>query len=304
MVKLDTLIRRPKHKVILFADISGSSALYKTQGNVKAKQIVDSLLESIKKLVIEFRGNVIKTIGDEVMVCFNDGEKCLNSSVAMQQRFNSVLQQHGLMLSIGISFGEVLTDNGDIFGEAVNDAAYLTELAKGGQILLAESVLSQLSSQTKTMVREYDRVKLKGADVDSLIYRVYWLAGQSLESETRLMSGKIVREELNFSSLVIRYGQQEYAIDQTQIPFVFGRDANKCDLLVDASQVSREHCHIDFRRGKFVLIDHSTNGCYIKPQGKDEFYIRNQEYPLIESVQLSLGISAELSDTAAISLMI
>ena len=304
MVKLESFTRRTSNKTILFADISGSSALYKTLGNLQAKEIVDSLLDAVKKLVVDYKGTVIKTIGDEVMTCFSDSERCLNSAVAMQQRFSPVLHQNGLMLSIGIGFGEVLTDKGDLFGEAVNDAAHLTGIAKGGQILLTESVFCQLSPQAKIMVREFDQVKLKGAEVNSIIYRVYWQEGQSQESETRLMSGKIVREELALTSLNIEYGKDSYQIDQSQTPFIIGRDANKCHVLVDASEVSREHCRIEFRRGKFVLIDHSTNGCYLKVTGKEEFYIRSEEYPLFEPVQLSLGISAKQSSIAAIKLIV
>ena len=302
MVKLDKIIRRKNRKVILFADISGSSALYKKYGNIKAKDVIDSLLDAIKKLVKEAKGSVIKTIGDEVMACFDDCDKCLLASVAMQQQFSLVLARHKLQVSVGVGFGEVLSDKGDLFGEAVNDSAHLTKLAKGGQILLSESVWSQLSSQSQSNVREFDRIKFKGAEESSLIYRVYWQEGKSRDSETKLMSGKFVGDEELLANLTIEYRDAINTISQKQTPFIIGRDSQKCDLLVEGSQVSREHCQIDFRRGKFVLIDHSTNGCYLVPTGKDEFYIRREEYPLIEATILSLGIPAEQANEEAIQL--
>jgi len=293
MVKLEKLIRRRKLKVILFADISGSSALYKNQGNIAAKRIVDSLLDAMQRLIIDAKGNVIKTIGDEVMASFQNGDNVLKAAISIQKRFTPLLKKHELQMSIGVGAGEVLSDNGDLFGEAVNDAAHLTQLAKGGQILLTESVWSLLSPEFQATVREYDRIKFKGADVTSIIYRVYWQEGDPQLSETRMMSGKLVNDQLNTSLLKVKYQGCINTISQNQTPFIIGRDVNKCDLLIQSSQVSREHCQIDFRRGKFVLIDHSTNGCFLSPVGKEEFYIRREEYPLLEPIELSLGIPTE-----------
>lgn len=301
-MKIEKLIQRKRQKAILFADISGSSALYKKVGNIKAKKIVDSLLELLHHLISNSKGRVIKNIGDEVMACFDDCNCTLLTAVALQKNFDRAAQKYHLQLSIGMGFGEVLEDHGDIFGDAVNDAAFVTKIASGGQILLTEGVWQNLETSNRAMIREFDQIKFKGAARVSAVFRMYWQEQESRQSETRLMPGKVVEDPTTPNRITIKYRDKELAISQSQTPFIIGRDQDKCDLMVFGSQVSREHCKIDFSRGKFVLIDHSTNGCFLEPRDKEAFYIRREAYPLIEYAKLSLGIPIDQAEEEAIEL--
>ena len=51
-----------------------------------------------------------------------------------------------------------------------------------------------------------------------------------------------------------------------------------------------------YRRGKFVLIDHSTNGTFIQPDGAQEIYLRREELPLLGDGTITLGISQSASN--------
>ncbi len=296
------MIKRKQQKVILFADISGSSALYKTDGNTVAKQKIDALLNAFTQLVSDFKGKMVKTIGDEIMTYFSDCNDCLQLAILMQQKYQPIMQQNHLRLSIGIGFGDVLIDDGDLFGEAVNDAAHLTYLAKGGQILLTESLFEHLNTTNKSVVREFDRIRLKGARRKSTIYRAFWLAEEALESETQLMASEDFDELFGTLFLKIHYRGAVQSITPVDTPFILGRDPQRCHLLVSGSQVSREHCEIRYSRGKFVLVDHSTNGCYLTVGNREEFYLRREEYPLIDMAKLSLGLPAVQSGEDIIEL--
>ncbi|MBT8134211.1 MAG: adenylate/guanylate cyclase domain-containing protein, partial [Gammaproteobacteria bacterium] len=46
---------------------------------------------------------------------------------------------------------------------------------------------------------------------------------------------------------------------------------------------------LEFRRGKFVLLDHSTNGTYVKLNDQNDIFIRREELPLIGEGHISLG---------------
>ncbi len=70
--------------------------------------------------------------------------------------------------------------------------------------------------------------------------------------------------------------------------FVLGR-AKDCDLTIQSDLASRHHAQLVFRKGKFVLIDQSTNGTFVKPQGGKETYVQSEEYPLAGSGFISLG---------------
>ena len=70
--------------------------------------------------------------------------------------------------------------------------------------------------------------------------------------------------------------------------FILGR-AKDCDLAVNTDLASRHHAQLVFRKGKFVLIDQSTNGTFVKPQGGKEVYVQSEALPLSGSGFISLG---------------
>ena len=77
--------------------------------------------------------------------------------------------------------------------------------------------------------------------------------------------------------------------------FLIGR-SGRCNLVIDSELASREHVRIVYRNGKFILIDGSTNGTFIKMQGGKEVYLRGEEAPLVGSGSISLGESVTVSN--------
>jgi adenylate cyclase len=74
-----------------------------------------------------------------------------------------------------------------------------------------------------------------------------------------------------------------------QTPYQIGRDPHKAQLLIENDVASREHCHIEFRRGKYVLVDHSTNGTYVYLDDQTPIYLRREELPLQGHGYIGLG---------------
>jgi hypothetical protein len=70
--------------------------------------------------------------------------------------------------------------------------------------------------------------------------------------------------------------------------FILGR-AKDCDLEVNSDLASRHHAQLVYRKGKFVLIDQSTNGTFVKTQGGKEVYVQSEAVPLSGSGFISLG---------------
>ncbi len=294
------LFSKAQKNAILFADISGSSALYKAQGNESAKQLIDGIFKLLSKSTFRHQGRVVKTIGDEVMAAFPSVELACLAAVDMQNNVEQVAHSHGLGLRVGIGFGKTLKDGDDLFGEAVNDAAFVTGIAKATQILLTESVVEQLSDEMKPMTQAFDQVTLKGGSKRSTIYRMFWKTPSAGFSETQVFSIDAVNSQIDKARMSLSVDEQAYEITPTLCPFVLGRNTSNSSLAVDSELVSRDHCHIVFRRGKFVLIDHSTNGTYIKPDEAKEIYLRREELPLLGSGSISLGVSHQSSNSIAI----
>ncbi|MDV7391931.1 FHA domain-containing protein, partial [Arthrospira platensis SPKY1] len=70
--------------------------------------------------------------------------------------------------------------------------------------------------------------------------------------------------------------------------FTIGR-GERSNLVVDRELVSRSHADIQFRQGKFVLADHSTNGTYLLLDNGTRFFVRREEYALHDRGVISLG---------------
>lgn len=274
---------------IMFADVSNSSALYKRLGNVDAKRLVDKTLDIMSRLTAEHAGTVVKTIGDEIMARFDSAGDACRAAMAIQQYCSMASGDEALAVRIGIAYGPTLLDQDDTFGDTVNDAAFVTHIARANQIVLTEGVVNNLDDELRSQCQTFDHVNIKGEVGHTVIYRLQWEGATHGHSATRMMSVEAISQRLDGLKLKITFAGQELAIAPYQTPFVIGRDALKADLKIDSGLASRDHCHIVFRRGKYVLVDHSTNGTYVKIANQTEIYLRREALPLLGSGYISLG---------------
>ncbi len=95
--------------------------------------------------------------------------------------------------------------------------------------------------------------------------------------------------------LYMTYHERIKELTSRDASITLGR-SNKCDFIVDADCASRQHATLVYRRGKFIISDHSTNGTFIKPQGNKEVYIQQEDYPLNSSGFISLGESISVDN--------
>jgi len=123
----------PTSLTILFADISGSTRLYETLGDKIALEKIDHCLTLLGKVAQRYSGEVIKTIGDEIMCAFPTASSAVEAAMVMQQ--DLIASTSTLHVRIGLHFGEVIRDGSDVFGDAVNVAARMTRLAVPDQIM-------------------------------------------------------------------------------------------------------------------------------------------------------------------------
>lgn len=278
----------PGRRAILFADVCGSSHLYRELGNHAAEFKIRQLLQRATVEVHRHQGKLVKTIGDEVMVCFQSSDSALQAAIAIQR----LTQEGALQLRIGMCFGDVLITDDDIFGETVNDAAFVAQIARAEEIIVTAKLFDSLKDSHRQQCREFDRVALKGGAERSLIYRVQWQAARELHNATQVMSLMHTTQQVHRQCLQLHTPSGSIDILPNQTPFHLGRASSNA-LQTDTPLASREHCHLLYRRGKFVLVDHSTNGTYVTPEGQREIYLRREELPLDGCGLVSLGCPAE-----------
>lgn len=270
---------------IMFADVSGSSALYKRLGNLKAKRSVDSAIALMTEITHYYGGEVVKTLGDEIMARFDDAESACKAAVSIQRQSRA----SGVALRIGMAYGPALVEADDVFGETVNDAAFVAHIARAKQIVMTQSLAHRLEGDLRHACQEFDRVAVKGSTQRTLIYRLQWESPTQSHSATTVMSIEEISGHMSRYQLLLQVAGQSITIHPEQTPYVIGRDKERAHLHIKSGLASRDHCHILFRRGKFVLVDHSTNGTYVWGPDQPEIYLRREELPLLGSGTISIG---------------
>jgi len=270
---------------ILFADISGSTRLYEMLGDVAARQRVADCLALLAAVVQRHSGAVLKTIGDEVMSTFPTADNAMQAARAMQEAVAMATPpgQTPLTIRVGLHFGAALIETGDVFGDTVNVAARIVALAKGGQILTTPQLVNALAPALRANTRHIDRAPVKGKQEEIDIYEFIWK-----EDDLTRMEGQRISPIALPVRLHLRMGDQESELSQSRPHATLGRGPQN-EFVVADEYASRVHARIEYRRGKFVLFDQSTNGTFVRTQDGKEVQLRREEFPLQGTGEISLG---------------
>lgn len=262
---------------ILFADICGSTHVYRALGDVMAHDILANRISTLIAVTKECRGTLVKTLGDEVMTTFATVDAAAEAAIRMQERTTGTLVAEGpqLKIRVGFHFGPVLTKAADIYGEAVNIAARMANQAKAGQILTTAASAALLSPSWQAVTQRLDAGKLgndKRERVDT--FEVRWQqADESVSAHPfpsnfeRVGGGQLIL--VGADGQVVELGSDRPTL-------TVGRGAGN-DLIVKHSLVSRLHARVEYQEGQFVLIDQSSNGTYVvSASGRSTYFRRNK----------------------------
>jgi class 3 adenylate cyclase len=272
---------------ILFADVAGSTRLYETLGDRTAREAINGTLTRMTAVGDRYSGVLVKTIGDEILVRFPTAERAVSAAIAMQEALAAdTVSPVRLQMRMGLHYGPVILDSGDVFGDAVNVAARMSAIARAGQIITTRETVSVLPENLVLKTRLYDSTNVKGKQDSLVIYEVTW---EEEGNATVFIASTNPGMKQEVAPLVL---ELDYQGDKRQFDLGstigIGR-AETCDLVVGSPLASRVHARIESRRGKFVFIDQSTNGSYVRTEDGNVVYLRREELPLWGSGSISLG---------------
>lgn len=272
---------------IMFADVSGSTQMYDRLGDEAAKKNIDRCLDRLQVVVEAHHGVVVKKIGDELMCRFDTADAAVSAAIVSQSEIKSLggTEQAPLSIRIGIHYGEVIEDENDIFGDAVNVAARMAGIARGGQIITTADAMAGLDAELATRARQVDLTRVKGKQEKLALFEVLWEQGGDV---TRVATELLSRGVARPSKLRLSRGEMAWEIENESASISIGRGEG-CDIVIDTALASRTHAYCELRRGKFVLVDQGTNGTYVGIDGEDEVYLRREEMVLRGSGSISLG---------------
>ena len=167
----------------LFTDLKGSTELYERVGDLAAFDLVRAHFRVLHEIVAAQAGAVVKTIGDAVMATFPTPDRAVAAALRMRDAMRELNVERGredLLLKIGIHEGPclavTLNDRQDYFGQTVNIAARVQNLAVSRAIFATESVVDDPQSSkllaTAGLKALPQRAALDGITAQVAVYEI------------------------------------------------------------------------------------------------------------------------------------
>jgi len=151
-------------QIILFTDMSGSTALTNKLGDARAQELLRVHDTIVRDALRRSGGTEIKHTGDGIMARFPSASGALQAALAAQRGFAEHNAGHPdvpIRVRVGLNAGEPVAEGDDLFGSAVQAAARITEHARPGQILVSD-VVRQLAAGKGFAFANRGKVALKG----------------------------------------------------------------------------------------------------------------------------------------------
>ncbi len=270
---------------ILFADVSGSTKLYEAVGDKAAHAAIENCLLLFGSVTARNGGRVIKTIGDEVMCVFPNASEGGRSAIEMQRELEQMAPVGNLRMGarVGLHFGPLVERDGDVFGDTVNLAARLTEMASRGQIITSLETVELFEPLIKMDCRRLYAIPVKGKEKEVAICEILW----SETDEVTTLATQRTKPTVQ-ANLRLVYRDRTILLPQDRKSLVLGRDAT-ADLVIADKMASRAHCSIELRGEKFVIADRSANGTWVAIEGDRPLVLRGEEALLRGKGSITLG---------------
>ena len=161
---------------ILAADVAGYSRLIEANEEGTLARLKALRTEVIDRKIADHRGRIVKTTGDGMLVEFASVIDALRCAVEVQravsERNAGVPDDRRIEFRIGINVGDVVVEDGDIFGDGVNIAARLEGLAEPGGICVSARVQEDATSRLDLAFEDIGEQMLKNIARPTRVYRV------------------------------------------------------------------------------------------------------------------------------------
>jgi class 3 adenylate cyclase len=284
------------HTTVVFADLTGSTALFETLGNEKAAEAVTRLTQWISEIFEVNAGQVIKKFGDGVLGVFPDAADALGAMVDMQRGHHRRLKRWPaeirMEIRVGVASGEVVIVDGDCYGDAVNVASRLSDLTGAHQIWAAESVVQQIPDSSSLQFRSLGLIHVRGRTEPLTVYQVEWEEDGAAEQLTQQATFAESRppDDSILGQIQLAWLDTQLSFASTDLPVHLGR-AREAEMCVNDPRVSRLHAKIDWRDGSFVLVDLSSFGTWVRFADSDtDVHLRRDKCLLHGRGEIGLGM--------------
>ncbi|WP_420547333.1 adenylate/guanylate cyclase domain-containing protein [Curvivirga sp.] len=163
-----------KFVAVLFTDIVNSTLNQQTKGEEWMMQVIRAHNDIIREAINRYAGQEIKHTGDGIMASFPAVVNSVEAGLAMQrgvQKFAEAMPAMGFQIRIGISAGEPIHENGDLFGTPVNMAARVMDKADAEQVAVSGIVMEMCRGKPFGF-KSVGQFELKGFEDPQSVYEV------------------------------------------------------------------------------------------------------------------------------------
>jgi adenylate cyclase len=277
---------------VVFADLVGSTGISARLGDETAGRFVTQLTTALSKTFEQHNGRVVKLLGDGLFVVFPLEADAIEACLAIQKRLQEKPVHPGgtlgpVQMQMGVETGEVVEIAGDCYGDAVNSAARLADLAGAAQILTTQRVADVLAPELREQLRSLGPMYLRGKSDATEVFRVDWHVDR--DNDATVMGASMFAATGRAAYLELAAVGQTVRLDPRGEKLTLGRAAT-ASLSINDSRVSRLHATIEWRGGQFVLSDGSSFGTWVYMGNQTEpVILRRTECYLVGHGQITLG---------------
>lgn len=180
---------RTENLTILFVDIAGFTATTSRQSRAENANLLHTFDRTLQPLVKAFKGTVVKSIGDALLVTVRSPTDAMLCAMALQDAMHAhnlnLAEEQRIHIRVAASLGEVRVAKGDIFGEPVNVAARIEGVTPADEIYLSEAVYLAMN-KAEVPAEEVGFRELSGIPHAIRLYSIPRFATRRLISENVL----------------------------------------------------------------------------------------------------------------------
>jgi len=163
---------------IMFTDIMDSTAITDRLGDQQSRALLRVHDQMIRRQTSSYGGTEVKSMGDGFMFTFPSAHQGVACAAAVQRELaehNQKNPESPLAVRIGLSVGEPVREEKDLFGQSVILAARICAEAQGGQVLVSQVIPALVARTAEFSFSELGTFELKGLSGTHQLYEVRWI---------------------------------------------------------------------------------------------------------------------------------
>ncbi|MDR2032391.1 MAG: FHA domain-containing protein [Azoarcus sp.] len=293
---------------VLIAEIVGGDRLAARLGEAETDRAVERCLNRVDLAIGGSGGEIIIRDSTAVIATFGQCDGAVMAACEALDRVYKLPPVSGMQmrLRIGVHYGEV-DDNRR--GDGLEGARQIVLTCAAGQALVSTLAVAELSPAVRhfASAEAFDNAAQK-----HLPWPVFTIGNQAAGSLTSAASlrplpdgdallqksvstqktpiaGVSTGSSLN-QRLRLRRQDEMMFVEENRPIVLIGRELANDIVIVDP-RASRQHARIERRRDGYILVDQSTNGCFVEILGREECFIKDEELLLSGRGRIGCGFS-------------